>query len=180
MVEAPATMQTRRLTLRQARDTDVDAIYEYACDSKVTAYAVWPRVTDKRQVHDYLSKVREGWTLGTEFTWFLCEQVASPAIGAVAARVRGSTAELGFILNPRYWNRGYATEATIEVVRWLSTLPNVNRIWATCDTENAASSRVLEKAGLVVEGRVPGGMVRPNISLQPRGAMLYATNRTAA
>ena len=173
-------MQSRRLNLRQALDSDVDAIFEYACDPRVTTYAVWNRVTDKRQVHEYLSKVREGWNLGTEFTWFLCEQLHSPAIGAVAARVRGSDAELGFVLNPRYWNCGYTTEATAEVVRWLFTLPEVERIWATCDLENVASSRVLEKVGLAAEGRVSEGMIRPNIGSEPREAMIYGASRTPA
>lgn len=52
-------------------------------------------------------------------------------------------------------------------------VPGVYRVWATCDTENLASVRVLEKTGLVLEGKLRRSMVRPNLSEKPRDTFVY-------
>jgi ribosomal-protein-alanine N-acetyltransferase len=60
------------------------------------------------------------------------------------------------------------------VVAWLKTLPGIFRIWATCDTENFASVRVLEKVGLSCEGRLRRHTIRPNVSSTPRDTFVFA------
>jgi RimJ/RimL family protein N-acetyltransferase len=65
------------------------------------------------------------------------------------------------------------------VVEWLESLPTIERISATCDAENRRSARVLEKLGLTLQGILAGGMLRPNISDQPRETHVYARKRTA-
>jgi RimJ/RimL family protein N-acetyltransferase len=60
-------------------------------------------------------------------------------------------ADLGYILARRAWGNGYGTEiARALVERGFSDL-GLHRIFATCDRENHASRRVLEKAGLLFE-----------------------------
>jgi RimJ/RimL family protein N-acetyltransferase len=159
--------------LRRPRESDIDAIFEYARLPEVSKYAVWKRITDRTQVEEYLSKIQAGWSDGSEYTWILCEKADSKAIGAIAVRIRSAEAELGFILNSRFWNRGYTTEALGEIIRWLRCLAPIERVWATCDADNAPSARVLEKVGLRKEALVPGGMVRPNIGREPRPALIF-------
>jgi len=45
--------------------------------------------------------------------------------------------------------------------------------------ENIASAKVLEKSGLVCEGRLRCYQVRPNISAVPRATWMYARVRNA-
>jgi ribosomal-protein-alanine N-acetyltransferase len=54
----------------------------------------------------------------------------------------------------------------------------VYRIWATCDTDNVASARVLEKAGLRREGTLHRWSVKPNIGPEPRDAFVFAKVRS--
>jgi RimJ/RimL family protein N-acetyltransferase len=86
-------------------------------------------------------------------------------------------AEFGFLLNRRYWGKGFATEAAQAIIEWLFSIPSIWRVWATCDTENLASARVLEKAGLSREGTLRRWIVRPNISSEPRDAFIYSRVR---
>ena len=88
--------------------------------------------------------------------------------------MRGHTADFGYALNRQCWGRGYATEAARTVTAWALSLPGVYRVWATCDTENLASVRVLEKTGLVLEGKLRRSMVRPNLSEKPRDTFVFA------
>ena len=47
-------------------------------------------------------------------------------------------------------------------------------VWATCDVDNLASARVLEKAGFEREGRLHNWIVHPNIGPEPRDCYVYA------
>lgn len=58
-------------------------------------------------------------------------------------------ASLGYCLHPDYWGRGFATEAARLMIAWGFQNLGLKRIGATCDEENQASWRVLEKLGAV-------------------------------
>jgi RimJ/RimL family protein N-acetyltransferase len=56
--------------------------------------------------------------------------------------------EVGYVLRPRYWGRGLATEMTTAVVRYAFDVLGVSVLCAMLQPDNAASVRVLEKSGL--------------------------------
>ncbi|MDR2687161.1 MAG: GNAT family N-acetyltransferase [Oscillospiraceae bacterium] len=60
---------------------------------------------------------------------------------------------LGYCLARAFWSKGYATEAAKAVLDYMFTEVGLNRIEASHAVSNAASGRVLEKAGLLLEGR---------------------------
>lgn len=51
------------------------------------------------------------------------------------------------------------------------------RVQASCDVDNIASQRALEKSGFVREGRLERLTVHPNISPEPRPCFMYARCR---
>ena len=59
---------------------------------------------------------------------------------------------VGYRLGKQYWGKGYATEALHAVIAYLFEQTTVNRISASTWSENIASIRVLEKAGMRFEG----------------------------
>ncbi len=59
---------------------------------------------------------------------------------------------VGYRLGKPYWGQGYATEALRAVIAYLFEQTTVNRIYASTWSENIASARVLEKAGMRFEG----------------------------
>jgi RimJ/RimL family protein N-acetyltransferase len=71
-------------------------------------------------------------------------QVPDAELNQVA---RGAV-ELGYRLFPAAWGRGYATEGARALVHRAFTELRLERVVATTMTVNAASRRVLEKAGL--------------------------------
>ena len=95
----------------------------------------------------------------------------------IGCRIREYDADFGYVLNRMSWGQGYATEAARAVVTWLTSLPSICRIWATCDAENIASVRVLEKTGLSCEGRLRRSTIRPNLSSAPRDTFVFALVR---
>jgi RimJ/RimL family protein N-acetyltransferase len=61
-------------------------------------------------------------------------------------------AELGYWLGKPFWNRGFATEAGWELVRWAFQELEYQRVYAHHYARNPASGRVLEKIGMKPEG----------------------------
>ncbi len=65
---------------------------------------------------------------------------------------RGPEVELGYDFHPRVWGRGLATEAARAVMTQAFIVFGIERVVAVVKPDNAASQRVLEKAGLRPSG----------------------------
>jgi len=95
-------------------------------------------------------------------------------VGMLELRIDHWRADLGYVIAQEYWGNGYATEVTKSVVEWALMQADIFRVWATCDVENPASARVLEKAGMQREGILRRFTVHPNISDEPRDSYCYS------
>jgi ribosomal-protein-alanine N-acetyltransferase len=61
-------------------------------------------------------------------------------------------AEIGYWIGVPFWGHGYGTEAARAVIAYGFGTLGLNRIFGIIFTRNAASGRVLEKAGMKFEG----------------------------
>ncbi|MFA1781726.1 GNAT family N-acetyltransferase [Bacillus velezensis] len=62
------------------------------------------------------------------------------------------TYEIGWVFHPEYQGKGYASEAARAVLAFGFNKMKLHRIIATCQPENTASHRVMEKIGMRREG----------------------------
>jgi RimJ/RimL family protein N-acetyltransferase len=60
-------------------------------------------------------------------------------------------AQIGYTIAREHWRHGYATEIVTSLIAYAFAGLNVHRITASVDPRNAASCRVLEKAGFTKE-----------------------------
>ena len=86
------------------------------------------------------------------------------AVGAVGlelmADVNRRSAEIGYWLGTAYWGLGIATDAVTLVTDWAFRALRPLRIFAQPFARNAASCRVLEKAGYALEGIMRSSAVK--------------------
>jgi len=176
-ISPPEFLETGRLVLRRAQREDAPAIFEYASDPEVTRLMDWRTHTEVSEAAGFIEASEKAWTRGTEFTWLITIKPDGPPVGAISCRPDGCRAEIGYVLNRRYWAMGYATEAARRVMECLFTDGAVWRVCATCDVDNLASARVLEKIGMMREGKLRRFVIRPNIGSQPRDSFIYARVR---
>jgi ribosomal-protein-alanine N-acetyltransferase len=171
----PETIVTERLVLRRPKPSDAAAVYEYGRDPEVARYMDWPALSDIQDAVAATERALQRWESGAEYTWRITVKPDDAPIGAVACRVSRHAADLGFVLSRAHWGKGYATEVARAVLDWLRTLESVERVSATCDVQNEASARVLEKIGMSREGVLERWVVRPNLpSREARDAFVYA------
>lgn len=177
---APETLDLERIRLRRPRLTDADAIFEYASDPDVVRYMDWPRCMDEGQIVDALHARAAAWDTGAEFYWVITLPNDDRAIGSVSCQVVRHAAEFGYLLHKKHWGKGFATVGSKAIADWALSNSSICRIWATCDIDNLASARVLEKAEFSREGVLRRAIVRPNISGEARDALIYSRVRLAA
>ena len=171
---APARIDTHRLVLRRPTVEDAEAIFTaYARDPDVSRYTTWAphqRVEDTRA---FLRACEDGWARGTVFSWAITCRDDGRLIGTTDIRIEGHRGEIGYVLARSAWRQGYATEAASAVVDWGLAQPGLHRVWAVCDVENAASARVMEKAGMTREACLRAWAVMPAFPT-PRDVWCYA------
>ena len=88
----------------------------------------------------------------------------SKAIGSIGVfrqqNIHRRTAELGYYIAEGYWGRGLMTEAVTQVCRHVFENSDIIRIYAEPFAYNAASCRVLKKAGFKYEGTLRDNAVK--------------------
>lgn len=176
----PRAMQTERLVMRLPAPDDATAIFErWASDAEVTRYLPWRTHASLAASAAYVDFCLRGWERGDELTWLIVRKGETRPIGAIAYRPRQYKADIGYVLARSAWNRGYMTECVRHLIDRALAQPGMHRVWAVCDVENAASVRVLEKAGMEREGRLRRWLVRPSGGEQPYDCWCYARVRDA-
>jgi [ribosomal protein S5]-alanine N-acetyltransferase len=171
-------LETPRLVLRELRADDADAIQEYAGDVEVVRHLDWGPNTaaDTERFLAVASSAREA-TPRTAYHLAVVLKAAGRLIGGCRIEIRSPAhggGDLGYALARTAWGKGYATEAAGALLEFGFERLVLHRIWATCDVENHASVRVLEKIGMRREGQL-----RQNVRRQGewRDSYLYAVLR---
>lgn len=70
------------------------------------------------------------------------------------------TAEMGYYIGEPYWGRGLGTSAVRQTCEYIFAHTDIIRIFAEPFAHNAASCRVLEKAGFQLEGILRANAVK--------------------
>ncbi len=92
--------------------------------------------------------------------------IATPeeAIGGIGVTINSDvhrlSAELGYWLAEPWWGKGIMTEAVIMFTDYIFMRFGLVRIYAEPYATNAASCRVLEKAGFLLEGRMCKNVIK--------------------
>jgi ribosomal-protein-alanine N-acetyltransferase len=171
----PEQIETERLILRKPRMEDAPAIHTgYAQDPEVTRYLTWRPNKDLKETHHFVELGLKLWDEGSAYSYAITLKGSDSVIGMIAMHPDGFKVGIGYVLASPYWGKGYMTEAARAVTNWLLAQPDIFRVFATCDVENPASARVMEKVGMVREGILRRNSIHPNVGDEPRDSYIYA------
>lgn len=91
-------------------------------------------------------------------------EIAGEAAGGIGIHpkhdIHRLNAELGYWLSEDHWGKGIITEAVKQIVPYAFDHFAIHRLYAIPFGSNAASRRVLEKAGFVLEGHFKETIVK--------------------
>ena len=169
------TWETARLAARPAAVADAPVIHQlYATDPAVAKYMTWRPHRNLDETLEFLRRCERVWAEGSAYPWTLWTKDDGEFAGLIEIRVNASSVDLGYALSRRRWRQGLMSEAVTSVIEWALAQPPIYRVWATCDIENVASARVLERVGMQREGVLRRWLVHPNLSDVPRDCLCYA------
>ncbi len=151
-------IKTKRLFLRDLKETDIRAVHTYASDPDVVRYVDWgpnnrgeSEAFIERALEAQKEKPRYHYTLAITL------KIEKKLIGSCGVHVSNpdnSEGWIGYCFNKEFWGKGYATETAKALVEFGLKNLCLHRVFATCDPENTASARVLEKTGMKLEGHI--------------------------
>ena len=175
----PFKLETERLLLRHPLEGDAVSIFErYAQDAEVTRFLLWKPHGSVTESQEFIERCQRVWTEGTAFPWVIVRKSDHLLLGMIELRPEGHKAELGYVLARDAWGKGYMTEAIKAVVAWALAQPQIWRVWAYCHVQNAASARVMEKAGLEREGILKRWSIHSAFGAEPQDCYCYAIVRS--
>ena len=170
-LDAPLRMtdpvRTERLVLRPYTADDLDDFADIQRRPEVVEYMFWPlrdRAASKRHLADRRRKTRL--EQGHDFLGLAVELPDEPSLNprASSGRVVGDVSlllrnvpsrqlEVGWVMNPDFAGRGYATEASRALIDIAFRRAGAHRVVAQLDARNSSSARRAERLGMRLEGR---------------------------
>lgn len=155
------TLETKRLIMRKISKCDMRDIFEYSSDPCVPKYLFWSPHEDISDTKRYLRVITSFYRRAKFYEWALVLKDSGKMIGTcgfVSFDEYNNNAEIGYVINSKYWSLGLATEAARRVVEFGFSELGLSRIEGRYIIENTASRRVLEKCGMSYEGTLKGAI----------------------
>lgn len=146
------TFETERLILRRFSPGDWRDLHEYLSQETVVQYEPYDIYTEEMSREEAVQRA------GDEAFWAVCLKDSGKLIGNVYFKQRKPhelrTWEIGYVFNPHYYRKGYATESCREILRFGFEMQKAHRIVAMCNPENTASWKLLERLQMRREGHL--------------------------
>ncbi len=145
-------LETERLVIRALTPDDLDRHHLLFSNPDVVRYLYFGPF-DRDAAYDHLLR-RSTVDLPSETEWinFGVEVKGEGVlIGELAMGFISATHEhyeVGYVFDPAYAGRGYATEGTAMIVELAFSALGAHRVSGRLDARNVASARVLEKLGM--------------------------------
>jgi len=146
---------TERLVLRRLKVSDAADMFEYSKRRDVTKYLTWYPHPNLEYTEEYLRYISTRYATGDFYDWAVTLKDSGKMIGTCGFTrfdLPNNSAEIGYVLNPEYHGKGYATEAAKIVMRFGFEELKLHRLEARHMVGNGASHRVMEKLGMREEG----------------------------
>lgn len=145
------TLETKRLILRNFKESDLNDFFEYASVEGVGEKAGWPHHTDvevtKKILHEFIEK---------DEVYAVVLKDTNKVIGSLGlhhnsfdpeAYPDAVQRELGYVLAKPYWGKGLMPEAVKAAITYAFEELKLDVLWCGHFEENHQSCRVIAKSG---------------------------------
>jgi ribosomal-protein-alanine N-acetyltransferase len=167
---APERITTARLRGRLPTPADMDYVRAVGTDwevQKTLFQRLWPEAECVERLERWMRSWQE-----RGFGFWIFEDESGAIVGHgglfMAPEAPGEV-EVGYIVRPQFWGRGYATEMVRAALAVAARDLRLERLVANTMPENAASQRVLQKCGFAFARRTLYAGQYPNVEFRLSG-----------
>ena len=146
-------LETKRLIIRATTTDDIDMILKMDKQEITQAFLGGIKNNTREERIAFLEKKVKSIKEGYIDSLTVCLKDGTP-IGFIAISIKeiNNNAEISYIFDADYCNKGYCTEACKKILNIGFNKLYLNKIFANTIENNYSSKRVLEKLGFKLEG----------------------------
>ena len=147
-------LESKRLLYKAYTQKDAQTLLNLRSNKAVSKYmdTTIPKCVDDtlQRIEGYIKAFKEG----KGITWAIVDKSTNTVIGDFAIHhidKQNSRGEIGYILHPDFWGKGYMTEALNTLINFGFKDLNLHSFSATVNLENVNSKTLLLKFGFKLE-----------------------------
>ena len=145
----------KRINLEKLSLKHVNDIHEYSIDERFYRYFEYQKFLKKNQTKKYLLKKLKDAKKNNAFWWSIKLKNNDKVIGTICIQNINTfrrSCEIGYGINPKFWNKGFFTEALKYLLKVVLRKNRFLRCQSITSKKNYASIRGLTKCGFKKEG----------------------------
>lgn len=154
--------RSNRLSFREFKEDEFNLFYSLFSNEQVMKYTLLGRYSCEEELQPYFQKVLKNNKTtqnrkAYEFAVFLSSDesfIGMADIEIIIQNDYGGCGEIGYLLLPDFWGRGYATEIASKLLEISFMDIKLHKVSASCNVNNVQSKKVMEKVGMVKEGEI--------------------------
>ena len=147
---------TNRLLLRSIANEDAEEIFFLRSDPAILQYLNKEPAATIKEARDFIGQINANIDENEAIMWGIAMgEDPDRLIGTVCfwnIRKKDNRAELGYVLHPGHWGKGFMKEVLKEVIQYGFSTLKLHSMEAHIDPGNKASAALLESLGFVREG----------------------------
>ena len=147
-------LASERLQFRKLTATDAPEILALRGNPETMRFIPRPLLTDIEGALAHIKSINDKIEENLDINWAITEKNSDKCIGIMGfyrTQPEHFRSELGYMLLPEYWGKGYVTEAVTTLLNFAFNTLNFHSIEAVIDSRHKASERILQKNGFSKE-----------------------------
>ena len=154
-------ISTERLLLRRIKIDDAESMFKnWASDDDVTKYLRWKAHKDIETTKEVINLWLQKYQNEQTYIWAIVYKETDVLIGTIEIMPvdkEPGTAQAGYCIAKKYWNKGIMTEALKSVIDYMFSKVELKKIVAWHLVDNEASGKVMQKSGMKFKGLKKSG-----------------------
>lgn len=147
-------LESERLRFRKLTDADAPEILALRGDPETMRFIPRPLLTDIDGALAHIKLFNDKIEENLDINWAVTEKDNDKCIGIMGfyrTEPEHFRTEIGYMILPEYWGKGYVTEAVRTLLDYAFNTLNFHSIEAVIDSRHTVSERVLQKNGFTKE-----------------------------
>ncbi len=151
------SLEGEKLKFKQMITKDSEVVHGFASDPDVSRFIGWPLTRSLEETKDYVEKMIRRDESGSHIYANIIDKSTNELIGTAMVfnfDEAAKHAEIGYVFHKDVWGRGFCTETVKLICDFAFNELGLHKLHAQVNAANIGSSRVLEKNGFELEGRL--------------------------
>lgn len=143
-----------RISLQKINEQDFEAYYSLAGNTRVMEKITGKSLTREETQKKFNSLLENGKLHDSYGCFKVSDSTNKELLGFGKLEITEESpfeAELGYLLEPEFWGRGYGSEIASQLMKKAESDPELTRVFAITDPGNMGSRKILLRLGFVSE-----------------------------